>query len=86
MPLPVRRLPDAESGFGALSFEVIVGSPRAADTLIHYRETVVGECRVIHRAPSGRSRLCCGFSGGFLLRTQHGPNPEEVEQIMDVFG
>jgi hypothetical protein len=51
-----------------------------------YCNTVVRECRVIHRAPSGRSRRCCGFSGGFLLRTQHGPHPEQVEQIMGFFG
>jgi hypothetical protein len=30
MPLPIRRFPDAESGFAALSLQRIVGCERAA--------------------------------------------------------
>jgi putative transposase len=51
MSLPVRRLPDPESGFLPLSFHRIVSRQRAADALVHHRETVVGECRVIHFGP-----------------------------------
>ncbi len=51
---PCRRLANAKTRLIALSFLRVVRGKRAADTLVHQGETVVGEGGVIHRTPKWR--------------------------------
>ena len=77
--LPLRGLPNTESGFLAETAERIVRRERTADALVHHGEAVVRERRIIHRTPPHEKAagfdICDGLPDALTVPTRRSGIP-----------